>query len=101
VKRRKRWRLPWHWMSFADEGTCLGVVLIRARNMLEAVTLAHRLKINPGGQVLSYEMPEDYEVPDEFANRLLSKADIERFQGEARSLNDLTEEELQRAGIKS
>ena len=43
-----------HWLSFADAqgtGKNLGVCVVEADSFIGAVEKAHRLKINPGGEV--------------------------------------------------
>lgn len=50
------------WLSFCDpdkpEGTqFVGACIIRGDNMIEAVQNAHRLGINPGGEVQGFEIP--------------------------------------------
>lgn len=98
MKLRKRPRVPWWWLSYADEHApqgdgFRGVVLVRARNMEEAVLIAHRLKLSPGGQVLGIEILEsEGHPPEEFRNRLLSRDDVVRWQGEAKSIGDLERE---------
>lgn len=84
-----RKKLPYVWMSFSD-GTkpsgsqFLGVVVLRARDVREAMTISHALKINPGGAVMMCKLPPDFVLPEECRYRLLSAADIEKFNlGEA------------------
>lgn len=86
--------MPYFWLSFCDEDKpagehFLGVAILQAHDVIEAVSTAHRLKINPGGQVASWELPVDYELPEQFKERLLSKSDIETLQGSAETLADL------------
>src|SRR5438477_12296433 len=88
-KRRRLRKLPLMWMSFVDpdkpEGQrFLGVVILRARSVTEGITLAHRLKINPGGEVITVELPPDCPVPEDYKGRLLTREDTERLAVEMR-----------------
>ena len=74
----------------------LGVVILRARTPAEALLIAWRCGINPGGQALTMEMPDDFELPDKFQFRLLSRADILELEGEAHQISDLSDEGKQR-----
>lgn len=64
------------WLSFADDarGGSLGVCLVEARGLLTAVMRTHQIGINPGGQVMGFEIPEDSEEHALPRDRLL-KAD--------------------------
>jgi hypothetical protein len=66
------------YMSFCDtrlpEGTqFLGAIVLNANDVEEGATRAHKLGINPGGQVMGILVPEDKFIPEEFCNRLLTK----------------------------
>lgn len=72
-----------HWMSFCDpdkpEGTqFLGVAIVEAFDLGEAMTIAWRRGCNPGGEVGSFEIPADKhdQIPDELRHVLLSKGDL-------------------------
>jgi hypothetical protein len=77
-------KLPekWFWISFADpdkpEGDqFLGVVVVQGGGMQEAIQNAWSMGINPGGQVMAFELLDD-EVPDEqYRRRLMSKEELE------------------------
>src|SRR5882757_8448087 len=75
--------VEWWWLSFADpelpEGSqFLGVVIIEARGMMGAVTLATMLGLNPGGEIQGVTLPDEVEVPADWTCRLLTKAEAER-----------------------
>lgn len=81
------WKRPWWWLSFADPTQpsgrqFLGAVLVRAASLEEATREAWRLKINPGGEIMAFEVPSQYEcrVSDDVAYRLLSREEIEVFE---------------------
>jgi len=75
------------WLSFVDDSDPskeraphLGCCLVEAKGMLEAVKEAHRLEINPGGQVRGIEMPDSEEARAEVEslgmNRLISPKEL-------------------------
>lgn len=75
----------WWWLSFADpdlpEGTqFLGAALVPALTIEGAITQAHLLGINPGGQVASWgPIPEDA-IPDSHPRCvLMDRETVERF----------------------
>lgn len=78
--------MAWWWLSFVDpdlpEGTrSLGVSLVQGDDLVEACKEAHRLGINPGGEVLGCELP-DHEVPGEtYRNRLMPPAEARALTG--------------------
>lgn len=64
------------WLSFADKNGSLGVCLVEARGFMRAVSIAHALGINPGGEVQGVEVPpteQEWRLP---RNRLLSPPDL-------------------------
>ena len=46
-----------HWVSFADDEQCRGVCFLLAHDVPDAAREAHRLGINPGGEVLAFPIP--------------------------------------------
>jgi hypothetical protein len=72
----------WWWLSFADgnlpKGTqFLGAAVVEACGMAGAAFEAHRLGINPGGEVLGIEIPDKGVPPESHRNRLLSREEVE------------------------
>lgn len=68
----------WWYLSFADEkfnGGCI----VEASGMIDAVKEAHRLKINPGGQVAGHPIPRNAVYDSKYRNRLLSKEDLQEM----------------------
>lgn len=51
--------MPLLWLSFATDDEFLGVVITEAPDVMAGAAKCHALGINPGGQVLSFEIPED------------------------------------------
>jgi hypothetical protein len=80
----------WWYLSFvSDDDVFLGVAIVQGQGLITAVRRAHRLKINPGGQLMGLEIPDISLVPEEARERLLSKADLERLLGPVRRLGDI------------
>ena len=69
-------------MSFADPkkapGTqFLGCLVLKAEDIIDAAQKAHRLKLNPGGEILASKMPTPmspkmFEVLEPYLGKLLS-----------------------------
>jgi len=73
--------MPWQWLSFADPhlppGTqFLGVAIVEADGVIDAALEAHRLRINPGGEVLCAELP-GCTPPVRWQNVLLGREEAE------------------------
>jgi hypothetical protein len=79
----KRKKIPYLWVSFANEDHgSAGVVIIRARNVLDAARAIQALDIAPKdfhGQVAAFRAPDDVDIPEEATNRLLQLADVKRL----------------------
>jgi hypothetical protein len=74
------------WLSFCDPDKpsgqrFLGVAIVEGDDLRDAVQNAWELKINPGGEVMSAEVTEEYY--GQFRNRLLTKEEalVVRFGG--------------------
>ena len=70
------------WLSFADadlpEGSqFLGVAIVKARGIASAAQTAHRLGINPGGEVMGMQVPQGKQIPSEYCNHLLTRTEAE------------------------
>ena len=71
------------WLSFCDRDRpkgkqFLGVALVEANNLPDAITATWERGCNPGGEVLSLEVPEtEASRVRPYLNRLLSKAEAE------------------------
>jgi hypothetical protein len=89
----------WHYVSFArsrEEGGCQGVVLIQGHGMTDCLLKINALHANPGGDVMAIAIPPEAESnlpPEEFRNRLLSKAEIMKIWPDAKTLREHEEEE--------
>jgi hypothetical protein len=73
--------LRWFYLSFADDDGFRGAVIIEARGQAHALQATHKLGINPGGQVMTWEIREGAPLPEAVKNRLLSKEDLDRLYG--------------------
>lgn len=49
--------MPLLWLSFADDDKFRGVVITEAEDVGEATQKLYRLGVNPGGQVLCFQIP--------------------------------------------
>ena len=68
--------MPLHYLSFADD-EWLGGLFIEAPDFPSAITASHVQGLNPGGEIMSVELPDDAPIPVEYRNRLLSRTDLE------------------------
>lgn len=81
---------PLWWLSFVDPDRApaiedqrpggpsfLGVAIVQAPTYLEAIREAHRLGINPGGEVASYGPIGLEEIGEEWRHRLLTHAEAD------------------------
>jgi hypothetical protein len=70
------------WLSFSSETANLGIAIIEAGSVHEAMLESHRRNINPGGEVLFFELPreaEDQARP--YRHRLIQRDEAERIFG--------------------
>jgi hypothetical protein len=62
----------WWWLSFSAGGEFLGVVIVYAHGLLEAVRICEDRKLNPGGEVLGAAMPPEKVPAEKYRCKLLS-----------------------------
>lgn len=72
----------WWWLSFCDPAKptgeqFLGVCIVKGGGAWEAIQNAWAMKINPGGEVQSLQIPEEHLPDPKYHNRLMSKAELE------------------------
>jgi hypothetical protein len=79
--------MAWRWMSFCDPARpkgskFLGALLIEAADSDDALMRSHLLGLNPGGEVVSFEVPQEYvaRIEPAMTYRLLSRAECETFE---------------------
>ena len=79
--KRKRVHIPLWWLSFNNDGEAKGVCIVRGRDIEEAIRICWRLKINPGGEVMSVQCPPEFEklVPFEAIGKLLPLEEVQRL----------------------
>ena len=66
----------WWWLSFADPDGFRGVVITHAPDFISAVRSTHARRINPGGEVNGWSMPDEAGLGDpapRWRDRLLNK----------------------------
>ncbi len=74
----------WWYLSFAGPKGFLGACIVKAFGPMDAVGTAHKLGINPGGEVLMMKVEAQDWVRPEMTDRLLSVADMETLDMEPR-----------------
>lgn len=72
----------WWWLSFVDGDRpkgeqFLGACMVQGRGITTAISRSWDLGCNPGGEVAFVEIPADRTIPDAWANRLLTRAEVE------------------------
>jgi glutathione S-transferase len=67
----------WWWLSFCDDVQFLGVAIVKAPDIREALLAARRAGCNPGGEVLARHIPEDKLPAPWLRHKLLSMADLD------------------------
>lgn len=65
------------YLSYATEEKFLGAFYVLAFGPVSAVMRVQALGTNPGGQVMTIEVPRDKQPPPEYWNRLLSREDVQ------------------------
>ena len=73
--------IRWWWLSFADPKRpageqFLGVAIVQGLDVVTAALVAHRLGINPGGQVAGIPLDDDRIPGPEYRERLLSRREL-------------------------
>lgn len=80
--------MKWFNLSFASEetGKNLGTCMLQAEDFIGAIGKAHRLGINPGGQIMSQEadVADDEEIRPELVDKLFTREESIAMQKEPR-----------------
>jgi hypothetical protein len=76
--------MAYHWLSFCDPGRprgsqFLGCSIVEAPDFLAAVTTAHALGCNPGGECQGVEFTTPI-PPPEYVGRLLDRVEAGRLE---------------------
>jgi hypothetical protein len=75
--------MTWFYLSFAGDDGWRGGAFVDGDTILEAVTMAGLLGINPGGEALVIEVPDglmDAKVPERDRRRLLTREEVEQLE---------------------
>jgi hypothetical protein len=70
------------YLSFADETGFLGACIVPAEDMIGAVTMAHVLGCNPGGEVAGAPVPADAPMDHWPRGEVLSRERIAALDAE-------------------
>jgi len=75
------------WLSFADPKKpkgkqFLGACIVQALTFMEALQVAHILKINPGGECRGSQFQPGRKVPAKWTERLLTLKECGQFDAE-------------------
>lgn len=81
LARERKNPLAWFYLSFAGDEGWRGAAFIEAHGPTEAVYLAHRKQISPGGEVMLIKVPTDELPAEQYRTRLLDKEEVERATG--------------------
>lgn len=74
--------MNWMYLSFASDAGFLDGCVVRAKSIDQAVREAHRLGINPGGDVLGLEVPAHMIPQPHYRERLMTKDEIRSMERE-------------------
>lgn len=82
------------WLSFADPAKTkgdqfLGVVIVDANSFEDAIKTAWRLEINPGGECMGLELPEEARAEHaSYMNRLIGINEVTKIGERASDIKD-------------
>jgi len=74
------------WLCFRRDGAFAGVAIVDAGNLAGAAQIAWERGCNPGGEIVSVELPPSLQIDPSFRNRLLDRADATRLRDEFQKL---------------
>lgn len=77
--------LQWWYLSFVKDGHFAGAAIVRGRGVTSAMMESHRLRLNPGGEIMSFPVGDKPLYP---VNRLLSKEEL----GPGKTVGELEDE---------
>jgi hypothetical protein len=63
----------WWYLSFVKDDKFAGAAIVRGRGITSAVQRSHRLRLNPGGEVMAFPVGDKPKYP---VNKLLSKEEL-------------------------
>lgn len=73
--------MPLMWLSFVKDDKFAGVAIVEANDVADASRKCWQLGCNPGGQVLSFEIPEDAEKERSYPRGVLLSEDFLKRDG--------------------
>lgn len=79
--------LRYFYGSFAGEAF-KGAVITQAHGVVDFGIRCHHMGINPGGELLCVEMPQDQIPAEKYLNRLLNKEEVLEIWDDAKSLRE-------------
>lgn len=82
----------WTYCSFAGESSFNGGAIIKACGVIDAAMKTKQMGINPGGELMTFPLPDSALPEEKYRNRLLTKKDILEFWADAKSLGEIEEE---------
>lgn len=81
------------WLSFVKDGSNAGCCIVDANDSVGAVLRSHELNINPGGEVMIYEIESDCEDVEEWGkNRLVSPGEL--YKAGYVKLSDMNDDDV-------
>lgn len=93
ILKEQEGSLQWYYGSFATEKDFLGAVVMQAHGPVTLALGAHRLGINPGGQLLALSLPNEELPGKKWRNRLLSREQVQQIWLDAKPLGEFKENE--------
>lgn len=72
-----------YWISFSSPGKHLGCCVVESDDLLGALASTRRLRINPGGEALVFEVPDKdaYLLPLDLRGKLMDTEEWRRHLG--------------------
>ena len=86
------------WLSFVNDGKFAGVIITEAMGIADAVCKCHALGINPGGEVMSFEIPEDAQKERSYPRDVLLTEEFLKADGH-KKIKDMDPEVIRAAGL--
>lgn len=82
--------MRWVYLSFADADGFRGGCVVEAKGIIGAVARCNVLGINPGGEVMLADIPDEVlaSIPDDAKDVLLSRERLREVFGKLRSMKD-------------
>lgn len=89
----------WIYLSFVDDDKdkdkFLGACIVKAKDIIEGVHVAHLLQINPGGEVAAFPIPHKHLPEERWLGKFLTKEDVCTIWPGSKSVREYKSEEGQ------